>query len=579
MKKLLSILLLFPVLAFAQIPDMSRITLPTNGPALGVSSQTVTGVNGVAGTAGTPINVTITFANLTGNVTVTPFSPVEVSIDAGSTWSTSAVLFSTGSPITLKIRTTSSASAGAVSGTINITAAGVSAVPLTVTGTVSPTPTLTVTPTSLLNFTSNAGSLGGAQTYGLVGSGLGASVLATAPSGYKVSQDGTTFAGTQTVTLSSGAVNKTMYVALSDANTAASYSGNVTNVSGAVSASTIALTGTTSSGATFATLTIDHTKVLNTDQTNFTVTWNVTNVLLKSTGNGGPVTSVNNMIFSASNTFGTLLNWNVVYWNPATGQLIADIKIPTLSHTADNVFYFKYGALGYSSFQGGSAGAAYDASTTAVYNFPDGTTLSAADASSNGFNGTITGVTATAGLFGGAAHFSGTTQYISLGNVNPPGVGDFTVESLLYPASFGGFNGILSKTAGGAPKPLDYRLDATTGKPILFVGNGSGNTSISGTTAPTLNAWNYVAVTFTQSTSTIAHYLNGNTNGSSVGAGYPGSASGTENTYIGTRSDFVTMFNGNMNRVKVSSVPRSTDWEKDTDTNWRNSTTYISSSF
>src|ERR1700677_2756271 len=92
-------------------------------------------------------------------------------------------------------------------------------------------------------------------------------------------------------------------------------------------------------------ITIAHTQVPNTDQTNFPFLFNTTDALLATTGNGGHVTNANGyVIIFTSDAAGTqMLNYEIESYNPTTGQLIAWVQIPTVSHTADTVIYLLYG--------------------------------------------------------------------------------------------------------------------------------------------------------------------------------------------------------------------------------------------
>lgn len=109
-----------------------------SGTSMSVAPTSITGLNSVAGVAGSSQTVAITFANLVGNITVTSFTPVELSTD-GSTFfgSGSPITFSTGSPKTVFLREASSGVAGAVSGNVTIATSGVSTINLPVTGTIS----------------------------------------------------------------------------------------------------------------------------------------------------------------------------------------------------------------------------------------------------------------------------------------------------------------------------------------------------------------------------------------------------------------------------------------------------------
>lgn len=86
-------------------------------------------------------------------------------------------------------------------------------------------------------------------------------------------------------------------------------------------------------------ITIDHTKVPNTDQVNFPFLLNTTDSTLATVANGGHVASSNgyDIIFTSDSAGQNVLNYEMEEYNPATGQVVAWIRIPTLSHTADTV--------------------------------------------------------------------------------------------------------------------------------------------------------------------------------------------------------------------------------------------------
>lgn len=105
------------------------------GPSISASPNVITNLNSVIGSAGIAQSSIITFANLTSNIIVTTFSPVEISLD-NITFSGSTITISTASPKTIYMRESASAPAGAVGGSINLIATGAST-SITVSGTVS----------------------------------------------------------------------------------------------------------------------------------------------------------------------------------------------------------------------------------------------------------------------------------------------------------------------------------------------------------------------------------------------------------------------------------------------------------
>src|SRR5262249_18698205 len=87
-------------------------------------------------------------------------------------------------------------------------------------------------------------------------------------------------------------------------------------------------------------ITIDHTKVPST-QSNFTVLVSVTDPTLKTVANGGHVANPNgyDIGFYADSGGTTKLKWEVEKYNGTTGNLIAWVKIPSVSSSTDTVFY------------------------------------------------------------------------------------------------------------------------------------------------------------------------------------------------------------------------------------------------
>ena len=86
------------------------------------------------------------------------------------------------------------------------------------------------------------------------------------------------------------------------------------------------------------TIVIDHTKVPNTDQVNFPFLFSTTDPTLATTANGGHVSNANgyDIIFSTDPTGVTKLDHELEQYNPVTGQVVAWIRLPSLSHTADH---------------------------------------------------------------------------------------------------------------------------------------------------------------------------------------------------------------------------------------------------
>ncbi|MEN9323469.1 MAG: hypothetical protein RL699_1249 [Bacteroidota bacterium] len=112
--------------------------------------------------------------------------------------------------------------------------------------TVNPNPSITATPTALAAFTSTSGTASTSQGFTVTGSNLIANILVTAPTGFEVSQTsggGSGYAATQTLTQSSGAVSKVVYVRMTTL-ASGTPSGNVALTSSSASTVNVAVSGT-----------------------------------------------------------------------------------------------------------------------------------------------------------------------------------------------------------------------------------------------------------------------------------------------------------------------------------------------
>lgn len=98
------------------------------------ASPTSLSVTGTVGSSGTPASTIVTFANT--SATATAPTNTEVSVDGGGSYGSSKN-FSSGSPLSVRLRTTSSAPVGSISGLLKFTGTGISEFDVTVSGAVS----------------------------------------------------------------------------------------------------------------------------------------------------------------------------------------------------------------------------------------------------------------------------------------------------------------------------------------------------------------------------------------------------------------------------------------------------------
>jgi len=121
-------------------------------------------------------------------------------------------------------------------------------------------------------------------------------------------------------------------------------------------------------------ITIDHTKVPNTDQSNFPVLISGTYSYLATAPNGGDVTSLSgyDIIFTSDAAGTTVLPDERESYNYFTGAVLFWVKAPTLSHTTDTVIYMFYGNGSITTDQSNKMGV-WDANYKGVWHLANGT--------------------------------------------------------------------------------------------------------------------------------------------------------------------------------------------------------------
>jgi hypothetical protein len=316
-------------------------------------------------------------------------------------------------------------------------------------------------------------------------------------------------------------------------------------------------------------VTIDHTKVPNTDQTNFPVLVSGTNSYLATVANGGKVQNSNgyDIGFFSNSSCSTKLDWEQEKYLSTNGEIEYWVEVPTLSHTADTVIYLCYGNAAVTTDLSNKAGV-WDSNFQGVYHMADGTTLSGTDSTGVGNNGTLSNApTATTGQIDGAGNFASTSsQSIGLGTsatLNPSAI---TYSAWIKATSFpNSYNSIVSKVSGPVNPTFSQMFVRSSGKLAMYASTTNSvplAALYDGTGANTLSAGTWYMVTMTYDTATgLKGYLNGSVDGSDASTIGRNLASNTGATTIGidTATDG-RAWNGAIDEVEISNVVRSSDW-------------------
>ena len=340
--------------------------------------------------------------------------------------------------------------------------------------------------------------------------------------------------------------------------------------------------------AFFRTCTADHTQGGASDSTDFPVSVVFTDTTMKPVGSGGHIqhtvssngqTVPADLAFFSDAGLTTLLKFEIESYDATAGTIVAWVKIPTLSHTVDTVFYMAYDDTGVTTFQGDVNGT-WNSGFKGVYHLANGTTLSLLD-STGGANALTNhnAVTADAGQVDGSATFvAASSQYLSA-TAGFSGVTALTASFwTIGPAGAGLATGVISKGTGGFSDFIITRADnIIVGSPVLFYMQNSigGNT---GNVLTTAVVWDLVTPTWHQFAltwdgTTVRTYVD-------AVADVTASLTGTLNTSdttlaFGAYSVPTNYFGGTLDEIELSNVARSADWVTATFNNQKASQTFL----
>ncbi|HEX9504004.1 MAG TPA: DUF2341 domain-containing protein, partial [Patescibacteria group bacterium] len=325
-------------------------------------------------------------------------------------------------------------------------------------------------------------------------------------------------------------------------------------------------------------LTIDRTKVSgSTALTNFPVLVSVTDPSLKGTGSGGFVGKVDgtDILFTSSDGL-TKLSHEIEKYDSITGNLIAWVKVPSLSNTIDTKLVIYYGNASATDQQ--NKVDVWSNSYGGIWHLPDGSTLTAKDSTANSPDGTISGPTAVAGQVDGAAQFGTlSTDKITTGytahNLTR------TYEAWTYQTGNGGGLGgrVFDKRTTSPQVELIYQDNGTN--TLQYNRDWSTTQGAWSIPRPSLNAWHHVVVTYDGNSlsNNPVIYLDGVSQTITTITAPVGTLSTNTDPYvIGNRgNDNARNWLGNLDEFRISNVIRSADWVATEYNNQNNPSTFM----
>lgn len=336
-------------------------------------------------------------------------------------------------------------------------------------------------------------------------------------------------------------------------------------------------------------ITIDHTKVSTSDQTQFpfvvcansSAPCNATIAGLNQSGAGAHVQNSNgyDIIFTSDSACLNKLTWELEKYVPSTGELVAWVTntITPLSHTSDTVMYMCYGNPTISTFQS-TASAVWDSNYKAVYHMANASGQ-LTDSTANG-NSTITSSSLT---YGTAGAIDGAITYSNASNSkaspgNPTSLqitGNLTLEAWTKASSSGSNDKqIIAKFDSSSTEAYVLTSSVNVNRNVaMFVGVNSTTDAeeYGGTTLVDGTAY-FLAGTYSTTGPAMHVYVNGIIDDGQLFGTVPASIfNPTSNVVLGSYgSDTIHSFNGILDELRISNTTRSASWIATDQNTWSN---------
>jgi len=318
----------------------------------------------------------------------------------------------------------------------------------------------------------------------------------------------------------------------------------------------------------YKSVTLDHTQCGATDSTNWPLAialdGNVqaADADLKSVGNGGYVQSASGYDIRpyADSALTSPLAFELVFYDPTTGNLEMHVKIPTLSHTSDTVIYLAFGDSGLTT--DGSSSSTWNSNFDLVMHMPNGSSLTLLDSTSNGRNGTnVNSVAAAAGQMDGGASFNGSNR------VSLPAFAwgaPFVVSAWVKPSNTAQVSMFVSKKPGVSDEAVQFFMVNADLFGRAF-DTGSGN--FIGRSAPSVltTAFQLIALAYDGGTTAAAIklYRNGSQVDTTDSNGGSFSSFNDDATYaseIASQNSGGNILTGVEDEVRIIGAATSADW-------------------
>ncbi len=311
-------------------------------------------------------------------------------------------------------------------------------------------------------------------------------------------------------------------------------------------------------------ITIDHTKVPNTNQTDFPVLISKTDNRFRTVANGGHMGNAGgtDMLFTSDDGT-TKLKHEIEKYSATTGQIIVWVKVPTLSTSTDTDIYIYYGNAGVADQS--DAANVWTNGYKQVLHMGDGTTLSTTDSSGN-YNATNSNANATSsGVINGAVDFDVAGDRLNNANGLYTMVGGSATHTVsawvrVDNPSFGSATNYFFD--GDHDNSIKSFANAAIATQIEWGVGGGGcfRTYTSVSPALSVGAYSYITMVKSASGNNGALYVNGTLQSTYSGALCDLPANTTTSHWGNYHGGSSATLVGKMDEMHISTSARSADW-------------------
>lgn len=306
-------------------------------------------------------------------------------------------------------------------------------------------------------------------------------------------------------------------------------------------------------------LTIDHTQCGSTDSSNFPVLVYISDATLKDAAHSGNVQSSlgGDILFFSDRSATTQLPSEIESYDNVNGVLWAWVQVPTVSHTANVVFYAFYGTVNPPLRMAGT----WDNNFLIVYHMGDAqqskTIMDSSIHGNNATNQVNTAIQTTTGEISKGINFSASSDYATSANIT---IGQtVTIEGWVNLSAVQDFGRFI--TFGPDNSHFGYTLQADNSSPRkmeFFVQPVNGGQNQSSGTVTTSAGWQQFAGTYDGATTRL--FVNGIQQG--IGASTTQAGSNTAAIVLATYPGSLgsSGLQGAYDEIRISNVVRSPDW-------------------